>query len=403
MGTSWGKARASRNMGMRHAACIDRRVPAPHCARMPRLCCVSERPRLPRAMRRPTSREVSVTTRTPTDATRLPDRRRFLKRAAAGAALAATPAWTFARSKPALGLEDLSARRALTGTEDESFWEMVKGQFPLRPGLILVNAANLCPSPWPVQETVFGYTRDIDQDASFHNGPSQRRCREVGRVTGRTAGASPEEMCHRTRREQQRGDQRLSWGRNEVVPGQTTPENVVGTSGRPLRLQRDRVTTPPAPETEDDCRRLRERLHGPHRCGGEPELDSRRRTPGAPLCEIAREHGSYAHGRGPELRRGGGRPARHGLRFIHGQRPQVVLRAEGSRRPLRPRRPGRRTVAQRRGRGLGRRDRRGRGRQVRHLRAAGRRGEVAGWAETSSSTRRSGGGDRGRMRALGPD
>jgi hypothetical protein len=52
---------------------------------------------------------------------------------------------------------------------DERFWDLVKEQFPLRPGLILMNAANLCPAPYPVIETVFKLTRDVDSDASFQN------------------------------------------------------------------------------------------------------------------------------------------------------------------------------------------------------------------------------------------
>ena len=30
---------------------------------------------------------------------------------------------------------------------DEDFWRLVKDAFPLREGLIIMNAANLCPSP----------------------------------------------------------------------------------------------------------------------------------------------------------------------------------------------------------------------------------------------------------------
>src|SRR5437773_4902486 len=52
---------------------------------------------------------------------------------------------------------------------NESLWDLVKGQFILREGLILMNAANLCPSPIPVMETVFEYIRDEDRDASFQN------------------------------------------------------------------------------------------------------------------------------------------------------------------------------------------------------------------------------------------
>jgi len=53
--------------------------------------------------------------------------------------------------------------------DDEAYWFRVRDQFPLAPGLILMNAANLCPSPYPVQDAVFRHTRDVDSDASFQN------------------------------------------------------------------------------------------------------------------------------------------------------------------------------------------------------------------------------------------
>lgn len=52
---------------------------------------------------------------------------------------------------------------------DEALWHAVRAQFPLRDGLILMNAANLCPSPYQVISSVETMTRDIDADASFQN------------------------------------------------------------------------------------------------------------------------------------------------------------------------------------------------------------------------------------------
>jgi len=108
-----------------------------------------------------------------------PDRRRFLSQFLGGAAAAvATPAWLQAAER---GLStktrwgDWGDRAGggsgapLGGKEDEAYWQRVKDQFSLAPGLILMNAANLCPSPYPVQETVFRHTRDVNQDASFQN------------------------------------------------------------------------------------------------------------------------------------------------------------------------------------------------------------------------------------------
>jgi len=113
----------------------------------------------------------------PSDFRHVPDeayvtpRRQFLKRLLAGSASATV--------LPSLGLTgELSlktsrtehlAQSSLSNRADEAYWALVKDQFPLRPGFILMNAANLCPSPYPVIEAVIGLTRDVDEDASFQN------------------------------------------------------------------------------------------------------------------------------------------------------------------------------------------------------------------------------------------
>ncbi len=51
----------------------------------------------------------------------------------------------------------------------ENYWSLVASQFPLRPGRIPMNAANLCPSPRVVWERVAELTRDEDSDVSNPN------------------------------------------------------------------------------------------------------------------------------------------------------------------------------------------------------------------------------------------
>jgi selenocysteine lyase/cysteine desulfurase len=51
----------------------------------------------------------------------------------------------------------------------ESYWSLVAGQFPFRPGKIAMNAANLCPSPRVVSERVAELIRDEDSDVSNPN------------------------------------------------------------------------------------------------------------------------------------------------------------------------------------------------------------------------------------------
>ncbi len=108
-------------------------------------------------------------------------RREFFERlGGASAALAAFP--------PAAAVPSASP--------DEPFWHQVKAQFILRDGLILMNAANLCPSSLSVMETVFGYLRDEDRDASFQNREKFGELREISRLKlARLMGASPDEIA----------------------------------------------------------------------------------------------------------------------------------------------------------------------------------------------------------------
>ncbi len=51
----------------------------------------------------------------------------------------------------------------------ERFWDSVRQQFLLEPGLSVMNAANLCPSSAPVLESMYRNTRDMDRDPSMDN------------------------------------------------------------------------------------------------------------------------------------------------------------------------------------------------------------------------------------------
>ena len=102
-------------------------------------------------------------------------RRRFLGRTA-GAVVgtmalppgvrAASSRWS---ERSLTGLDDLSRALRFWTQQDEAYWRLVRDQFPVREDLVLMNAANLCPSPRTVQERVFELTRDVDADASFQN------------------------------------------------------------------------------------------------------------------------------------------------------------------------------------------------------------------------------------------
>ncbi|NIN71154.1 MAG: aminotransferase class V-fold PLP-dependent enzyme [Gemmatimonadetes bacterium] len=155
----------------------------------------------------------------------------------------------------------LREARSLTDDDpgDESFWRLVKEQFPLRDGLILMNAANLCPSPYPVQEAVFRFTRDVDADASFQNRAKFDEFRESARqALADYVGAGVDEVAI-TRNTSEgnntvingldlgRGDEVVIWDQNHPTANVAWDVRAERYGYRVVR-----VTTPPAPGSADE-------------------------------------------------------------------------------------------------------------------------------------------------------
>ncbi len=79
---------------------------------------------------------------------------------------------------------------------DEAYWSLIRDQFPLHRNLVLLNAANLCPSPYSVQEVLFETTMDEDRDPSFHNRAKFGRLREETRARAASyLGVSADEVA----------------------------------------------------------------------------------------------------------------------------------------------------------------------------------------------------------------
>ena len=126
--------------------------------------------------------------------------RRTVLRGLAGGAAAGWlwPAVTSAQTKETLESlkQAVAARGGDPAAGDEVFWTLVKRQFPIRDGLILLNAANLTPTPQVVVDRQLGWLRDIDADAS----PANRAKFEPLKEEARTAlaeyvGADPDEIA----------------------------------------------------------------------------------------------------------------------------------------------------------------------------------------------------------------
>ncbi len=126
---------------------------------------------------------------------RLP-RRRFLGTLLGGALAATLPESLGAALAGGAARSPFPPGRATArGSADEAFWGLVRDQFPLRPGLTLMNAANLCPAPYPVIDAVNEWTRLVDADASFQNrGRFGDLRHDAEEALARYVGAEPGEV-----------------------------------------------------------------------------------------------------------------------------------------------------------------------------------------------------------------
>ncbi len=133
----------------------------------------------------------------PDDIRGLP-RRKFMKQLLGGAAaLAVSPAVSIGGKRLTLeALKDTTSRLPSSDYNEEKYWNLVKEHFLIRKGLVMLNAANLCPSPYPVQQKVFQFTRDVDSDPSSINRRKFNGLREEARkALALYLGASPDEIA----------------------------------------------------------------------------------------------------------------------------------------------------------------------------------------------------------------
>lgn len=102
-----------------------------------------------------------------------PGRRDFLRIASLAAAGAALPT---IGARPVHGSR--LAQPAAGAPVDESYWKLVKAQFPLRNGVIPMNAANLAPAPRSVVDAVSHAMAAVEGDVSFQNRAAYDALRE---------------------------------------------------------------------------------------------------------------------------------------------------------------------------------------------------------------------------------
>ncbi|MEM8965738.1 MAG: aminotransferase class V-fold PLP-dependent enzyme [Bacteroidota bacterium] len=85
-------------------------------------------------------------------------RRSFLKKIATGVGVSLLPELT--EAAPSL---------PHWNNDEETYWYALRDQFLIEEGWIMLNAANLCPSPRAVSEALHEATRDVDRNVSYQN------------------------------------------------------------------------------------------------------------------------------------------------------------------------------------------------------------------------------------------
>ena len=231
-------------------------------------------------------------------------RRRFLQGLLGGAAAGLVfPSCNFGRESSEKK-ESLSQAVSILGeTElgDDSFWKVVKDQFPLKDGLIMLNAANLCPSPISVQKRVFELTADVDSDPSFANREKFVPLREESRsLLAQFLGASPDEIAI---------VRNTSEGNNVVISGLDLgpgDEVIIWDQNHPtaniawdVRAERygytvTRIATPEQPQNPEELLRVFTEAFTPKTkvlCFSHVSNVSGIRLPAKELCDAARSAG----------------------------------------------------------------------------------------------------------------
>lgn len=123
----------------------------------------------------------------------------------------------------------------------------------------MMNAANLCPSPYPVIETVEQLTRDVDMDASFQNRGKFGELREKARTAlAAHVGADPTEIAI-TRNTSESNNTvvnglTLGAGDEVVIWDQNHPTNNTSWEVRAERMgfSVKKVATPPSPQSPEE-------------------------------------------------------------------------------------------------------------------------------------------------------
>ncbi|WP_185154037.1 aminotransferase class V-fold PLP-dependent enzyme [Fulvivirga sp. M361] len=79
---------------------------------------------------------------------------------------------------------------------EEDYWALVKNQYQIKPGLIMMNAANFCPSPYPVSHAMADHLDSLNSNASSQDRKKYHAIYdETVNLLADYLGAQPEEIA----------------------------------------------------------------------------------------------------------------------------------------------------------------------------------------------------------------
>jgi isopenicillin-N epimerase len=232
------------------------------------------------------------------------NRRSFLK-GIAGSAAALPILPVFAGAGSAVELTRFSEKLDAGDSANESYWRLVKGQFPIKPNFIMLNAANLCPSPHMVRERVSRLTDDLDGDVSFQNRAKFDALREeAGRKLAALMSASEDELAIVRNTSEANNiivnGLELKAGDEVVIFDQNHPTNNVAWDVRAARfgftVKRVSLRNPPE-SVEEILKTFQSALSNKTKVLSLTDVSNTTgvRLPSKELCRMARERGIHTH------------------------------------------------------------------------------------------------------------
>lgn len=187
-------------------------------------------------------------------------RREVLKRLSGGFALGAlSPGLAAATTESG---QNLLSTLAGISAKDEHYWETIKDQFPVRPGYIMMNAANLCPTHYAVLNHFNDVTRNREGDVSFQNRGKFHQTMEHSRqLLAEYVGAEADEVAITRNTSESNntiiGGLQLGPGDEVLIWDQNHPSNNIAWKVRAQRygFSVREISTPERPASPDELYR----------------------------------------------------------------------------------------------------------------------------------------------------